>query len=140
MFDDKKADRAVQFFENYLTHTKTVEWAGKPFLLDMPWQRNLIRNIYGTVDDNGFRQYREVYVEIPKKMGKSEVAAGIALKQLIADGEIGGEVYSAAADRNQASIVFDVAAQMVRNNRDLSKRLRILDSQKRIIAPKAGSF
>lgn len=138
MYDDHKADKAVEFFEKYLTHTKG-KWAGKPFHL-LGWQDDLIRKIFGTVNEDGWRQYRKVYAEIPKKNGKSEICAGIALKLLVADGEHGGEIYSAAADRDQASIVFNVAAQMVRNNKELSKRLRIIDSQKRIIAPKTGSF
>jgi phage terminase large subunit-like protein len=64
------------------------------------------------------------YIEIPKKNGKSELAAGIALKQLAADGEQRGEVYSCAADKNQASIVFDVAVDMVELCPALKKRIK----------------
>lgn len=143
MFDEHRADKAVTFFEKYLTHTKG-KWAGKPFMLtgegSLKWQYDLIRRVFGTVDENGHRQYRKVYCEIPKKNGKSDIAAGIAVKLLVADGEQGGEIYSAAADRDQASIVFNIAAQMVRNNTALSRRLRIIDSQRRIIAPNTGSI
>jgi phage terminase large subunit-like protein len=68
-FDEAKADRAEQFFEQYLTHTKG-RWAGVKFTL-LPWERDLIRKAYGTVKDNGFRQYRILYCEIPKKNGKA---------------------------------------------------------------------
>ena len=139
MFDEKKAKRAVDFFEKYLTHTKG-KWARKPFTLEMEWQKKLISDIFGTVTADGNRKYRKVYVEIPKKNGKSEIAAGIALKLLLADGEQGGQIYSAAADRQQASLVFDVAAQMVRNSYELQKRCKILDSQKRIICYSNNSF
>jgi len=74
-----------------------------------------------------------VYCEVPKKNGKSEIAAGVALRLLFADGEPGAEIYSAAADREQASIVFHVAAEMVRLNPKLGRRCKILDSTKRII-------
>lgn len=133
------ADKAVRFFEKHLTHTKG-RWSGHPFHL-LPWQENdIIRPVFGTLDKEGLRQYRKVYIEVPKKNGKSEIAAGIALKLLLADGEQGGEVYSAAADKEQAAIVFNVAAQMVRNSKALSKRCKVIDSQKRIIVPKTGSI
>ena len=132
------ADRAVSFIER-LKHTKG-KWAGVPFTL-LPWQRDeIIRPLFGTLRSDGTRQYRTAYVEIPKKNGKSELAAGIALKLLFADKEPGAEIYSAAADRDQASIVFNVAAQMVRQSPALMGRCKIIDSQKRIVIPKTGSF
>lgn len=134
----KKADRAVRFINN-LRHTKDP-WAGKPFDL-RPWQENeIVRPLFGKLNTDGTRQYRTCYVEIPRKNGKSELAAAIALYLLFADGERGAEIYSAAADREQASIVFNVAAQMVRQSKTLSKRAKIVDSQKRIIYPAHASF
>ena len=109
-YDKKKADRAVTFIEN-LCHTKG-KWAGTPFWL-LPWQEQLIRDIFGIVKPDGNRQFRTAFVEICKKVGKSELAAAIALYLLYADNEPSAEVYGAAADRQQASIVFDVAKQMV---------------------------
>ncbi len=67
----------------------------------MPWQEQIVRDIFGIVDENGFRQFRTAYVEIGKKNGKSELAAAIALYLLFADGEAGAEVYSCAADINR---------------------------------------
>ena len=109
-YDAEKADRAVRFIEN-LRHTKG-KWAGKRFWL-LPWQEQIIRDVFGIVDERGNRQFRTAYVEIGKKNGKSELAAAVALYLLFADNEPSAEVYGAAADRQQASIVFDVANQMV---------------------------
>ena len=126
-----KADKAVRFFANRLTHTKG-KYAKQPFIL-APWQEAIIRDLFGTLRPDGGRQYATAYVEIPKKNGKSELAAGIALYCLLVDGEAGAEVYSAAATREQAGIVFRVAAQMVRNDPDLSDVCRIIDSTKTIL-------
>lgn len=109
-YDKAKADRAVAFVRN-LRHTKG-KWAGKPFTL-LPWQEQIVRDLFGVVKPDGKRQFRSAYVEIPKKNGKSELAAAIALYLLFADNEMSAEVYGAASDRQQASIVFDVAKQMV---------------------------
>lgn len=129
-YDQKKADRAVRFIEQ-LKHTKG-KWAGKPFWL-FPWQEQVIRDIFGIVDERGKRQFRTAYVEIGKKNGKSELAAAVALYLLYADGEPSAEVYGAAADRQQASIVFDVARQMVDMTPALLKRSKIMGATKRIV-------
>jgi phage terminase large subunit-like protein len=129
-YDKAKADRAVTFIEN-LRHTKG-KWAGKPFRL-LPWQEQIIRDVFGVVNERGMRQFRTVFIEIGKKNGKSELAAAVALFLLYADNEPSAEVYGAAADRPQASIVFDVAMHMVENAPALNKRSKILDSRKRIV-------
>ena len=129
-YDKAKADRAVKFIEN-LCHTKG-KWAGKRFWL-LPWQEQLIRDIFGIVKVDGNRQFRTAFVEICKKVGKSELAAAIALYLLYADNEPSAEVYGAAADRQQASIVFDVARQMVEMSPALLKRSKIMGATKRIV-------
>jgi phage terminase large subunit-like protein len=134
----KQKAREVKDFIQSLTHTKG-RWAGKPFHL-LDWQDKLIDDLFGTLDKNGFRQYRECFTFIGKKNGKSELGAAIALYMLAGDGEFGAEIYSAASDRNQARIVFDVAAQMVRQSEGLSKRLKIIDSVKRIVYYQTNSF
>jgi phage terminase large subunit-like protein len=131
------AKRAVLFIEN-LTHTKG-EWAGKPFYL-MPWERKIVEKLFGTLNSDGTRQYRTCYIELPRKNGKSTLAAGIALYLLFADEEIGAQVYSAANDRNQAALVFNDAAAMVRQAPALWKRSKIIDSQKRIVYQGQNSF
>lgn len=129
-YDKAKADRAVTFIEN-LCHTKG-KWAGKRFWL-LPWQEQLIRDIFGIVKTDGNRQFRTAFVEICKKVGKSELAAAIALYLLYADNETSAEVYGAAADRQQASIVFDVARQMVEMSPALMKRSKLMSATKRIV-------
>ena len=129
-YDEKAADRAVRFIEQ-LKHTKG-KWAGKPFWL-FPWQERVVRDIFGILDERGKRQFRTAYVEIPKKNGKSELAAAVALYLLYADREPSAEVYGAAADRQQASIVFDVANQMVKMTPGLLKRSKIIGATKRIV-------
>ena len=129
-YDKKKADRAVTFIEN-LCHTKG-KWAGTPFWL-LPWQEQLIRDIFGIVKPDGNRQFRTSFVEICKKVGKSELAAAVALYLLYADNEPSAEVYGAAADRQQASIVFDVAKQMVEMSPALMKRSKLMGATKRIV-------
>lgn len=129
-YDKAKADRAVTFIEN-LCHTKG-KWAGKRFWL-LPWQEQLIRDIFGIVKPDGNRQFRTAFVEICKKVGKSELAAAIALYLLYADNDPSAEVYGAAADRQQASIVFDVARQMVEMSPALMKRSKLMSATKRIV-------
>ena len=136
-YDERRADFAVGFI-SMLKHT-TGEWYGKPFQL-MPWQEQIIRDIFGIVDADGNRQFRTAYVEVGKKNGKSELAAAVALYLLFADGEAGAEVYSCAADINQASIVFNTAKAMVEQCGDLSKLSKLVPSTKRIIFPHTNSF
>lgn len=136
-YDKSAADRAVAFIEA-LCHTKGT-WAGKPFEL-IDWQEQIVRDIFGTLKPNGYRQFNTAYVEIPKKMGKSELAAAIALLLTCGDFEERAEVYGCAADRNQASIVFNVAADMVRMCPALDKRVKILDATKRLIYQKTNSI
>lgn len=137
VYDKSAADYAVAFIEN-LCHTKGT-WTGKPFEL-IDWQEQIIRDLFGTLKPNGYRQFNTAYIEIPKKQGKSELAAAVALLLTCGDGEERAEVYGCAADRQQAAIVFDVAADMVRMCPALSKRVKILASQKRLIYTPTNSF
>lgn len=137
MFDEAKAQRAMQFI-NCLKHTKG-KWRGQPFDL-LPWQEQIIRDVFGTVKENGYRQYNTAYVEIPKKNGKSELAAGVALYMTCGDGEWGAEVYGCASDRQQASIVFDVAVDMVDQCPALKKRIKPVMSVKRLVYLPTNSF
>ncbi|MBO4393133.1 MAG: terminase large subunit [Spirochaetales bacterium] len=136
-YDKAKADRAVQFI-GCLKHTKGI-WAGKPFVL-LPWQERIVRDVFGVVKEDGYRQFSTAYVEIPKKNGKSELAAAIALLLCCGDHEERAEVYGCAADRQQASIVFEVAADMVRMCPGLQQRVKILASTKRIVYLPTNSF
>src|SRR4249920_99376 len=123
-------------FINGLTHTKGAA-AGQTFRL-RPWQRRILKQLFKKRKD-GLRQYRTALLMLPRKNGKSELAAAIALYGLLADGEAGAEVYSAAADKDQAGLVFGVAAQMIRNDPVLDAECYIVDSQKRIVHRPSGS-
>jgi phage terminase large subunit-like protein len=136
-YNDKLADHAVKFIE-LLKHTKG-EWAGKHFKL-LPWQKSIIRDLFGVVKKDGYRQFNTAYIECPKKTGKSELAAAVALYLLAGDQEQGAEIYGCAADRAQASIVFDVACQMVRQCSLLSRIIKIIPSQKRLVYAPTNSF
>lgn len=137
VYNQQYADYAVNFIE-CLCHTKGT-WAGKPFLL-LDWQEQIIRDLFGIIKPNGYRQFNTAYIEIPKKNGKSELAAAVALLLCCGDEEQRAEIYGCAADRGQATIVFDVAADMVRMCPALNRRCKILASQKRILYTPTNSF
>jgi phage terminase large subunit-like protein len=137
VYDKAAADYAVSFIQA-LCHTKGT-WAGKPFDL-IDWQEQIVRDVFGVLKPNGYRQFNTAYVEIPKKMGKSELAAAIALLLACGDNEERAEVYGCAADRQQASIVFEVAADMVRMCPALNRRVKLLASTKRLIYLPTNSF
>jgi len=123
-------------FINRLTHTKGA-FAGQTFHL-RPWQVRILKQLFKKRRD-GLRQYRTCLLMLPRKNGKTELAAAVALYGLLADGEMGAEVYSAAADRDQAGLVFGVAAQMLRNNAELDGQCYIVESQKRIVHRSSAS-
>ena len=134
-----KADDAVEFIAA-LNHTKG-KWSKKPFVLES-WQDKIVRDVFGTLNKDGKRQYRTVYIEIPRKNGKTTWAAALALYMLFIESKDDheAEIYSAAADRDQASLVFNQAASMIRGCPELSKLCNIIDSQKRIVNYETGSF
>lgn len=130
-FDDRAADVAVTFFERLLRHTKG-EWAGHEFALQA-WQRDeVIRPLFGWKRADGTRKFRRAYIEIPRKNGKSTLSAGIALALLLVDAEPGVEVYSAAADRAQAAIVFDAASTMVQGSPALARYAEVYRREIRV--------
>jgi phage terminase large subunit-like protein len=122
---------------NKLSHTKGP-FAGQPFNL-RPWQLEILKKLFKTGPD-GRRIYRQALLMLPRKNGKSELAAALAIYFLLFDHEVGAEVYSAAADRDQAALVFNVAAQMIRHEPELDAACEIIESQKRIVHRKSGSF
>ena len=125
-------------FINTLTHTKGP-FAGKPFRLRHWQEQEIVRPLF-TTDRRGKRRYRTALVMMPRKNGKTELAAALAIDGLLNDHEIGAEVYSAAADRDQASLVFNVAAQMIRNHPKLDAVCDIHESTKKILHRKSGSI
>lgn len=145
IYQPERGERVVRFL-SALCHT-SGEWAGKRFKV-LPWQREAIDGFYSYVepDDNGHmvrvRQY--LYEEIPKKNGKSELAAGLGLYHLLADGEQGAEVDLCAADRDNAGIVFNAILYMIDHTPALDKLrrkgvLKVVESQKRILYRPTGA-
>ena len=119
-FDKEAASKAIGFIETFCTHTKG-ELAGKPLLLE-DWQKKIIGDLFGWKQENGLRKFRTAYIQIGRKNGKSTLCAAIGLYMLFADKERGSEIFSAAGDRSQAGIVFEIAKQMIINNLELTKR------------------
>lgn len=118
-FDVAEADRICIFFESFLRHYKG-EWAGQLFTLS-DWQRAFLRRLFGWRRPDGTRRYRQAFLAVPRKNGKSALAAGIALYLTMADGEAGAEVYSIATKRDQAEIVFGDAKAMVNASAELGE-------------------
>ena len=130
-FDFDAANRVRKFFATFLRHSKGP-FAGKPFIL-MTWQwNNVIGPAFGWKMPDGTRRFKEVEIWVPKKNGKSTLMAAIAIYMLIADGEAGSEVYSAAADRTQAGIIYNEACMMVKKSPALKKVLRIKKAVKEL--------
>lgn len=136
MFDAEQAAFVCDFIECLQTTS------GKPFAL-MDWQRDALREFYGTMvaEDDGSvaRQYQYLYLELPKKNGKTELSGGLGVYHLFADGELNGEVYVVAADRDNAGIAYAAAKWMIETCPALKKRAHIIDSQKTIIDTVTGS-
>lgn len=123
MFDEKRALRPIEFIERFCKHSKG-EWAGKPVVLEL-FQKAFISALFGFVDKaTGLRQYREAMFYVARKNGKSTMLAGIALYMLVADGEAGAEIYSAATKRDQAKLIFEEAFNMVKQNVQLRELLK----------------
>ena len=122
MLDELRVERACEFIEG-LPHIKG-EWAKRRERLHLePWQCFIICNIFGFVDEEGFRRFSTAYIEVARKNAKSTLAAAVGLYMLSQDFEVGAEVYSAATTRNQAKIVFDVARAMARRTPDCGMRV-----------------
>lgn len=109
-WDQRAADHACEFF-SFLRHSKG-KWNDQPFVLS-PWQAFIVGSIFGWRRADGTRRFRIAFVEVPRKNGKTTLAAGIALYLLVCDGEAGAEVYSAATKRDQAKLVFEDAKAFV---------------------------
>jgi phage terminase large subunit-like protein len=135
-FDEEVANSAVRFVEDNLPHWQG-EWAGLLFKLE-PWQRQIVRDLFGWKRPDGTRKFRYAYVEVPKGNGKSVLGAAIALLLLFWDEEPGAEVYSIAGDRQQARIVFTDAANMVEQSDQLAAASITLKD--RIVYPRQRSF
>lgn len=140
-FDVAAGNHWVEFFETYLRHTMGV-WAGKPFKL-LDWQRDdIVMPLFGwkkSRDKPHVRRYSKGDIFVAKKQGKSTIAAGIVCAFLLKGGQR-AEVYGVAHTRDQSGIIYREAAAMARSSPQLASRLRPLDTVKRIVYDKTGSF
>lgn len=125
VFNHDAAARPCEFIE-LLPHIKG-KWAAERRLLVLePWQCFILTTVFGWVHrETGLRRFREGYVEVPRKNGKSALSSGLGLYMLAADGEHGAEIYSAATTRDQARIVFDDAKAMAERLPDLRTHLGV---------------
>ncbi len=130
-FDSARADAACNFFELLLKHTAD-DWWGQEFLL-APWEEEALREIFGRVDDDGQQVIEQVYLEVPKKAGKTEFAAGLVLLSLVLAKNPGCQVYGAAAATRQALNVYRAACKMTEQSPLLQKHLRIMRGTNRIV-------
>ena len=124
-YSSKKANHAIEFIENYCKHSKG-KYGGKPFILEL-WQKAMIGALFGFVHKiDGVRKYRELILIVARKNGKSALGSALALYMLMADGEAGPEIVSAATKKDQAKIIWSEAKRMVKKSPVLSKRIRPL--------------
>lgn len=135
MVDKKRAMEPIQFIQ-YL-HL-TGDYHGRPFILQ-PWQVEVISAVYGTLKEDGYRQYNYAYLEIPKKNGKTETTAALAIYHLVCD-KPGGQIYCCAAEREQASLVYRAAKQMIEQDEELEAILNVVDSKKEIHNRNTGTY
>jgi phage terminase large subunit-like protein len=110
-FDEEAADQVVGFFSDCLVHVKG-EWAGHKIVL-APWQQAVVGNLFGWKRPDGTRRFREALIFVPRKNGKTVLASGLALYAFFCDGEPGSEIYCAAADREQAKLLWDVSRRQI---------------------------
>lgn len=121
-FDARAAQVVIAFF-SLLKHSKG-EWAGRPVVLE-PWQQFVLANIFGWKRADGTRRFRTAILEVARKNGKTTMAAGVGLYLLVADGEPGAEVYSAATKRDQARLSHSEATRMAKASPQLRREVRI---------------
>ena len=136
-FDEPSAQRAVKFIE---LMKLTGDFHGQPFKL-IPWQRQIIWDVYGTMNARGVRQYRYVYVECAKKNAKSQMTAGVGNKHLFDKTEPNGQIFLVAGDRNQAETqLYNPLVEMIEQDKSLIKRVKITDSKKMIENRETGTI
>lgn len=138
-FNIEAAERIREFCKKFIRHS-TGKWAGKPFeLLDWQWEQ-IVAPLFGWLKLDGKRRFDQAFVTVAKKNGKSTLASAIILYLLVADGELGAQVYCAANDSKQANIVYRECVNMVEASPLLKERLGIYRSTGRITYERKGSF
>lgn len=132
MLDAARGQLVINFIQ--LLKLASAGFEGQPFLLQ-PWQKELITRFYGEVDRDGeevFRHYQYLYLEIPKKNGKTELTAGLGLYHLLADGEGNPQIYIVAADKENAGICYNAMKTMAEQEVWILKRVKVVDSRREL--------
>ncbi len=136
VFVSEIATEAMAFFPECLTHIKGPK-AGQSFELE-DWQKCIVANLFGWIRPDGTRRYRTAFIYVGRKNGKTPFAAGLVLYGLLCDGEGGAEVYSAAAEREQAKLVYGWVKGMVRLHEELAMRTRVYQNAVVEVDPETG--
>lgn len=127
MIDKKRAQDVIDFLQMLKL---TDDFYGKPFKLQQ-WQQEVLSDVYGTINAEGYRQYNYAYLEIPKKNAKTTTIAALAVYHLVCDGNE-GQIYCCAADKGQAMLVYKAALSMIEQSKPLKSLLKVTDSKKEI--------
>lgn len=122
-FEEEQAREAIEVVEQYCTHVKGA-LAGQPFLLQ-PWEKAMLANLYGWHRPDGTRRYREALIFVPRKNGKTIIAATLVILMLYMEGEPGAECYSAASEREQARLCFETVTGMIRQSPALLRHAKL---------------
>lgn len=137
-YSSHRANHIIEFFENFCYHSKG-KFGGKKVVLEL-WEKAFLAAIFGFVDINGLRKYREAILIVGKKNGKSLIASGVGLYLLVADGEAGPEVYAVATKKDQAKIIWQEAKRMTKKSPSLLKRIKPLVAELSSEDYNAGTF
>lgn len=121
-YDAKKAKRVIDFIEKHCHH---VEGKLAPKLLKLElWQKAMLSAIYGIVDETGNRQFREIYIVMARKQGKSLLTSALAQNAMFNDDEYGAKIYAVAPKLEQADIVYDAFWQSVQLDKELNAKTK----------------
>ena len=123
-YSPKRGNHILEFAENYCRHSKG-KFGGKPVRLEL-WEKAHLAAIFGFVDIEGNRRYRESILIVGKKNGKSLLASIVGLYMLVADGEPGPEVYAVATKKDQSRIIWLESKRMTKKSPSLLKRVKPL--------------
>lgn len=136
-FDTDTAQQAIDFFHECITHVKGA-LAGQPFILE-PWQQAIVANLFGWKRTDGTRRYRSAFIFIPRKNGKTAMTAGLVLLSMFCDKEVGAELYAAAGEKEQATLLFNMVHGMVKNEYEMSSRTKVYTALKSIVFEEIGA-
>ena len=144
VFEEDRAAFAIEFVEHCCSHVKGEK--AKTTLILEDWQKAIFANLFGWIRPDGTRRYREAFIFIPRKNAKTTMAAAVIALVLYTDDEPGAECYSAAAEREQARLCFDIVTGMIRNEPEMNSRAELYkysivvgDSSYKAISAEAGS-